>query len=434
MNVPRVARTRAWRRAVSERLERRALLSGVPAQGAGPVEWPVAEGGNGHFYERVSETGGVSWSQARAKAAARRFRGAAGHLLTVTSQAELDFLQANLADVASRDGEWVGGYQDLDAPDYSEPAGGWRWVTGEPFDFTAWSTPEFGGNDEEPNDWEGGEHFMATELSDLEGQTLLRFNDYPGGQSLPGYFVEYDVRPPTVATVVARHVFYNHSAFDGNDGAADERDDAAIATDKSPLLPGQAATLANVTSFDRGLNGVMVDVAGLPAGDGPTPDDFDIGGHGTRVMTVSVRRGAGVDGSDRVTLLWPDYNTPTDPPTIAVGNGWLRVTMRANERTGLAAPDVFSFGNLIGNAVDAGTDFRVNALDLAGVRRGLNLTAGIAARTDFNRDARINALDLAIVRRQLGTTLAAPPAGPVVGDPREDLQRAATTWVRGLLV
>jgi hypothetical protein len=39
------------------------------------------------------------------------------------------------------------------------------------------------------------------------------------------------------AAVLARHVFYNGSAFDGGDSAADARDDAAIAPDKLPVLP-----------------------------------------------------------------------------------------------------------------------------------------------------------------------------------------------------
>ena len=40
---------------------------------------------------------------------------------------------------------------------------------------------------------------------------------------------------------------------------------AAIAPDKTALLPGQVATFANYTIYDKGINGVMVDVANLPA-------------------------------------------------------------------------------------------------------------------------------------------------------------------------
>jgi hypothetical protein len=43
-------------------------------------------------------------------------------------------------------------------------------------------------------------------------------------------------------------------------------DDGAIAPDKSALLPGGTGRFANVTSYTRGINGVMVDVADFPLG------------------------------------------------------------------------------------------------------------------------------------------------------------------------
>jgi hypothetical protein len=210
--------------------------------------------------------------------------------------------------------------------------------------------------------------------------------------------------PSAPAKVLDRHVFYNQSSFDGNDGAAGAADDGAVAADKQPRLAGAPAGFTNITSYDKGLNGVMIDVAGLPQGEALSADDFDFGGAGAPV-SVSVRRGAGTDGSDRVTLVWPDYNPLTDPATVAVGNGWLQVTVKANAHTGLASPDVFSFGNLIGETGD-GTGARVSALDLSSVKRSLNTNATASAATDFNRDGRTNALDLAIVKRNLNRSLA----------------------------
>ncbi|MFT7676042.1 MAG: hypothetical protein ACI8QC_000008 [Planctomycetota bacterium] len=57
-----------------------------------------------------------------------------GHLVTITDQAELDFLLTIDFDVST----WIGLYQDMSAPDYSEPGGGWRWLTEEPLGFTNW--------------------------------------------------------------------------------------------------------------------------------------------------------------------------------------------------------------------------------------------------------------------------------------------------------
>src|SRR6185503_16246277 len=56
--------------------------------------------------------------------------------------------------------------------------------------------------------------------------------------------------------------------------------------------------------------------------------------------TVTVARGAGTGGADRVTLSWPRGS---------VRNTWLQVTVKANGNTGLPSPDVFYFGSLVGD-------------------------------------------------------------------------------------
>src|SRR4030095_6007419 len=78
-----------------------------------------------------------------------------------------------------------------------------------------------------------------------------------------------------LSSVAARYVFYNHSAFDGRSARADVRDDAAVAPDKTALLPGQSPSPVNYTSSPRGINGVMIDVAGLPPGATLTAADFE---------------------------------------------------------------------------------------------------------------------------------------------------------------
>ena len=210
------------------------------------------------------------------------------------------------------------------------------------------------------------------------------------------------------AAVLGRYVFYNNSAADGRDAAANASDDAAVAADKAALLPGQPATFANVTNYSRGINGVMVDVRGLPDGVDLSPGDFALAaGDGTTwssspvTQTVSVRRGAGVGGSDRVTLTLPDN---------AVRNAWLRVTLSANQRTGLAAPDVFYFGNLVGETGDgASPPAVVDARDLLGTRRNLlSRLPSAVVRHDFDRDGVISVRDLVIVRNNQRRALRPP--------------------------
>src|SRR5205823_10192992 len=76
------------------------------------------------------------------------------------------------------------------------------------------------------------------------------------------------------STIAGRYVFYNNSAYDGGTPAADPLDDGAIDTSRSALLPGQTASSVNVTDAYNGINGVMIDVGGLPAGVDATASDF----------------------------------------------------------------------------------------------------------------------------------------------------------------
>jgi WD40 repeat protein len=166
-------------------------LRGVSYLEAAPVEWAVSQGGNGHFYDFVPTSSGTTWLEAERQARSQSYGGVAGHLLTITSQQELDFVHENLP-IASRL-RWRGGFQNRTSSAYREPDRGWKWVTGEPWKFTAWSTPEVGGNDIEPNDHLGGEDFLVSEISVQSRKRMFRWNDYSGSKKLDGFYIEYPV-------------------------------------------------------------------------------------------------------------------------------------------------------------------------------------------------------------------------------------------------
>jgi hypothetical protein len=232
--------------------------------------------------------------------------------------------------------------------------------------------------------------------------------------------MDWGSRP--VATVAGRHVFYNNSAFDGRSAEATAADDGAVAADKQALLPGQAASFDNVTSYSRGINGVIVDLAGLPATAQLSAADFDVqvGGGSTwkpgPAPSVNVRRAAGAGGSDRVTLAWPDG---------VLKNTWLRVTVEANANTALVAPDVFAFGNLAGETGDTppGRPHAVTVLDFNRTRAAIFSDAPVTSRFDHNRDGRVSALDLAVVRSNLARRLS-PAVLPAAA---QSLQPAGST-------
>ena len=205
-------------------------------------------------------------------------------------------------------------------------------------------------------------------------------------------------------------MFYNNSAFDGRDPAAGAADDAAVAADKRAAPAGAPRDFAAITGYARGLNGIIIDVLGLPAGEGPDLRDFafragtssDPSAWANPVVrpAITVRRGAGAGGSDRITLIFPDS---------ALRNTWLEVTLLPTGRTGLVTNDVFAFGNLVGDT--GATPGRVDAADLLAVRTARRSGASAGSGADINRDGVINVLDEMLVRaNQRHSLAAAPPA------------------------
>lgn len=186
---------------------------------ATPIQWAVSAGGNGHWYEKVS-TPGLNWDQAREAAAASNWRGLQGYLATITSA------QENARVTSSMGGStylWLGGYQDRTAPDYSEPAGGWRWVTGETWSYTNWgsSTQYVPGQGQqvlpEPNNGLYGYNGSVGPIQHEEEDwlELMRYQtgsvawndttycDGTNGQSWSnGYLVEYGAVPEPSSTLM----------------------------------------------------------------------------------------------------------------------------------------------------------------------------------------------------------------------------------------
>jgi alpha-L-arabinofuranosidase len=236
----------------------------------------------------------------------------------------------------------------------------------------------------------------------------LALNASSFSYTFPSYSMTVIELAPAAASVAGRYTFYNHSALDGDDAAATSADDAAIAADKRALVAGGAASFTNVTSYGRGINGVMVDVAGLPLERTPAAGDFvleTLSGSTWSPLgatpSVSVRRNAGTSGADRVTLVLPDG---------AVKNTWLRVTVKPTVNTGLKQADVFTFGNLVGETGAAPT-LAVNARDLADTRAHFGRTTAAALnRFDFDRDGAVDADDVVLERLNLHRGLPQPAA------------------------
>jgi len=87
---------------------------------------PVLNPANGHYYQRISMPGGIPWRDAYTAAADSSYQGLPGHLVTITSAAENQFIIANLGIAAAGD-HWIGGYRQPAPP--GGPTDGWQWIT-----------------------------------------------------------------------------------------------------------------------------------------------------------------------------------------------------------------------------------------------------------------------------------------------------------------
>jgi len=123
-----------------------------------------------HEYEVVYvEEKGLNWVQAKALA-----EEAGGYLATITSEEENEFVFGLIEDEKYwfkwddshnyvMSGPLLGGYQPVNS---GEPNDNWKWVTGEPFTFTAWCVDGVPEDEDprpnnQPNDATGNQNILA---------------------------------------------------------------------------------------------------------------------------------------------------------------------------------------------------------------------------------------------------------------------------------
>jgi hypothetical protein len=152
--------------------------------GAGVSQAAVQWAGNGHWYQAVPHS--MTWAEAEAAASAIL---PGGHLATVTSQAENDFVTALLptdfTPGAWAQGWWIGGVQSPSHPGFSEPAGGWEWITAEALVFSNWYAGQ-------PNDSYGlaDENRMSLMSGSFSPYERGYWNDLWATHQPEGYIVE----------------------------------------------------------------------------------------------------------------------------------------------------------------------------------------------------------------------------------------------------
>jgi hypothetical protein len=160
------------RKPVMKKLILAIILTLAFSQAVGAI--PILDPNNGHYYEFV-KSGTIWWPQAKEQSDNSSYPGLSGHLATLTTFEENDWVSA----ILNPGSKWIDAIQDVNAPNYSEPDGGWKWVTGEAWGYTTWLYGE-------PNN-------STRDEVHLESFFQQRWNDR--SSSLDGYTVEYEPAP-----------------------------------------------------------------------------------------------------------------------------------------------------------------------------------------------------------------------------------------------
>lgn len=259
-------------------------------------------------------------------------------------------------------------------------------------------------------------------VSSIEFDPIEIFGDFAEGQfnwivfDEPNGLLGLDLigAPPPTAHVVNRQLFYNDSKWDvTNATLPGYPSDNALALDKLAYMPGSgASTFANVSSYNRGINGLVIDLLG-PHGSSLTASDFifrtgsnnspNSWSSAPAPTSISIRPGAGAFGSDRVELTWANG---------AIKKTWLEVVVKSNANTGLSQKagypagygDVFFFGSAVGETgIGNSTTFSVtDGQDEIAVRGHVGFAFLKENPYDFNRDRIVDANDQLIARGNLG--------------------------------
>lgn len=147
---------------------------------------PLLDPDNGHYYEAIP--GDFNWLDAKGFAEGSTYLGVQGHLATLTSLTESDWVWNNLGNPF----RYLLGASDL------QVKGTWQWVTGEPWSFTNWNIGE-------PNNGNGfyDEDVLSfwdnSKWNDLPATNNIII-DNPNYQYVFGYIAEYDTVVPEPST------------------------------------------------------------------------------------------------------------------------------------------------------------------------------------------------------------------------------------------
>jgi hypothetical protein len=211
------------------------------------------------------------------------------------------------------------------------------------------------------------------------------------------------VEPGVGASVVGSFVF--HGGWIGGGSAVD--------TGKVLAKQGTGLgelTYDNLINTARGLNGLVFDIQDLANAAGLSAADFQF-----QVSPQGAFSQAANPPADWVSAPAPTSLavTPGSParvqitwPDNAISNRWLRVTILANANTGLAAPETYYIGHLLGETTGVSSGFyTVSFSDITPIRSVVGQTVDASSPVDIDKNGTVAFADVSAMRPNVGAQL-----------------------------
>ncbi len=235
----------------------------------------------------------------------------------------------------------------------------------------------------------------------------LQQNDSMASDHL-AFVVDYRLDSPDPAVVLNSYVY--HSGWSGNPSSGQWD---AIDPVKVVAREGAGPTslgLQNLISTSHGINGLVFDIQGTWNAAGLNASDF--------VFQVSPT--GSFDPVLNPPAFWPLAPSPnhlsvsgSSPHRVlikwsnnAIANRWLRVTVLANQDTGLAEPVSFYVGHLLGETTGPdGSLFTVLVADLLNIRAQLTNSVNPGSSVDIDKNGLVLVGDILAMRPNLTAQL-----------------------------
>lgn len=243
----------------------------------------------------------------------------------------------------------------------------------------------------------------------LEGLVSIGLHDAFTSVSPSSVFTVFDnlLVEEVLPSSGVQSAFAYHGGWSGSGSAVD--------TGKSLAKEGEGPRLLgleNLINTSRGINGVVFNIVDLGNAQNLSAADFEFQMSPQGVFSEVANPAAGWASAPAPSSITV---TPGSPEQVLIQwgnnqieNRWLRITVLANSNTGLASPEVYYIGHLLGETTGlSGITFSVAFLDITEIRTQVGQTVDATSIADIDKSGLVSFSDITAMRANIGSQLTA---------------------------